>query len=742
MNSITNTGRIINVSNRLPIKINFSEGKLAYHISEGGLATGLSCVLTEYENLWIGWAGADVKPDVQQLVTEELHDKSLHPIFLTKNEIANFYDGFSNETIWPLFHYFPTYSNYNPEYWESYVSVNKKFADEILKFATPNDIIWIHDYHLMLLPQLLRAAIPNITIGYFQHIPFPSYEIFRALPWKSQILNGLAGADVIGFQTDDDAKHFTSSVNRILKLNVQNNEFSFDNRKVSVEAFPISIDYQKYNELSAQEATKKIAQKLEKLIHTKIIISIDRLDYSKGILQRLQAFELFLKEYPEWRQKATLVHLVVPSRDNARNYKALKKEMDQLISEINGRYATLSWQPIHHFYRSFPPNLLSALYKSADLALVTPLVDGMNLVCKEYVASNISQDGALILSESAGAAKELKEAILINPNDIEDFAQSIHTGLMMPKEERNRRMLKMQHTIQQNDIHKWAQKMLRSLNLIKEKRSASTCLLINPSVYRVLDLRYMYAKKRLLFLDYDGTLMPFSKRPEDAYPDKEVLSMLEQLSNEPRNNVVVISGRDSATLEKWLGHLPLSIVAEHGASYKDRGNVWRSLSGLDTDWKNSIRRLMNSYCALPGTFIEEKAHSLAWHFRMADAKAAEPYAQKLINELQIRLDSEELDILKGNKVVEVKSSLINKGKAALRFITRNNYDFIMAIGDDMTDEDMFKVMPLNAVTIKVGSNASAAGYYLRSTTEVRAFLHELLEVTNDLSMNIKIQLAS
>ncbi|MGN6567651.1 MAG: bifunctional alpha,alpha-trehalose-phosphate synthase (UDP-forming)/trehalose-phosphatase, partial [Flavipsychrobacter sp.] len=566
MNADAHTGRIINVSNRLPIKINFSEGELTYNNSEGGLATGLSSVLTEYENLWIGWAGADVQSeDMKMQISNELHSKNLHPIFLSQDEINNFYEGFSNETIWPLFHYFPTYSNYSPEYWESYVAVNKKFADEIIKFATPDDIIWVHDYHLMLLPQLLRAAIPNITIGYFQHIPFPSYEIFRALPWKNQILNGLIGADVIGFQTEDDTKHFASSVSRILKLNIQNNEFLSEGRKVNIEAFPISIDYKKYNELSAQETTKKISQKLEKLMNTKIIISIDRLDYSKGILQRLQAFDLFLKQNPAWRQKVTFIHLVVPSRDNARNYKALKREMDRLISEINGKYATLSWQPIRHFYRSFPPNLLSALYKSADLALVTPLIDGMNLVCKEYVASNVHKHGVLILSESAGAARELKEAIQINPNDIEGFAVAISEGLVMPKEERSRRMLKMQQRVQQNDIHKWAQTMLANLNGIKDKRSANKCTIINPSIYHTLDVRYMYAQKRLLFLDYDGTLVPFTRRPEDAFPDTEVLRTLERLGNDIKNNVVVISGRDKATLDKWLGHLPLNIVAEHGA---------------------------------------------------------------------------------------------------------------------------------------------------------------------------------
>jgi len=735
-----NNGRIINVSNRLPIKINSTEGNITYQNSEGGLATGLSCVLTEYDNIWIGWPGADVQADLQQTVIEELALQKLHPVFLDQKEINNFYEGFSNETIWPLFHYFPTYSNYNPEYWESYVSVNRKFADEILKFASAGDIIWIHDYHLMLLPQLLRAAIPNITIGYFQHIPFPSYEIFRALPWKKQILNGLIGADIIGFQTEDDTKYFTNSVNRILKLNVQNHEFLCEGRKVCVEAFPISIDYKKYNALSAHEATKKIAQKLEKLINTKIIISIDRLDYSKGIIQRLQAFDLFLKQYPEWRQKVTFIHLVVPSRDTARNYRALKREMDRLISDINGKYATLSWQPIRHFYRSFPPNLLSALYKSADLALVTPLIDGMNLVCKEYVASNVHKHGALVLSESAGAARELKEAILINPNDVEIFADSINEGLMMPQEERSDRMLKMQQKVQQNDIFSWAQKMLKSLNTIKDKRAQNNCIPITSSIYHTLDIRYTYSQKRLIFLDYDGTLVPFNKRPEDAYPDTEILQTLEHLASDTHNNVVIISGRDKGTLERWLGHLPLNIVAEHGASYKEKGSIWHNIAGLDMSWKPMVNEILESYTSLPGTFIEEKTHSLAWHYRLADAKQGDEFAGKLIKDLKMRLDGEMLDVMHGNKVVETKSSLVNKGKAALRFITRNQYDFILAIGDDMTDEDMFKVMPLTAITVKVGSRISAASYYVKSYMDVRTFLNEIH--TTEHTINTKIQLAS
>ncbi len=455
--------RIINVSNRLPVKLSIADGNMHIQASEGGLATAVSSVLSKYKNIWIGWPGEKAPETGREKITSYFTAKGLYPVYLSEDEIRNFYEGFSNDTLWPLFHYFPTYAKYKEEYWESYVAVNRKYADTILKVATAQDVVWIHDYHLMLVPAMVRAAAPDMAIGFFQHIPFPDYEIFRALPWKDKLLSGLLGADIIGFQTEADTHHFLSAVSRILNIPVGKGEINLPGRKVGVQAFPISIDYKRFRELATHETTESNVQRIKHLINTKLALSVDRLDYSKGILERLHAYELFLKNYPEWHQKITLIHLIVPSRDNVGNYKRLKQEMDRLISHINGKYAVLGWQPIHHFYQSFTPHMLSALYKSADIALVTPLRDGMNLVCKEYIAGNVSMNGILMLSEATGAAAELTDAIMINPNNIKCFADKIHEGLVMPAEEKKARMYKMQQTIAMSDVFLWANKFIKKL---------------------------------------------------------------------------------------------------------------------------------------------------------------------------------------------------------------------------------------------------------------------------------------
>jgi trehalose 6-phosphate synthase/phosphatase len=720
----------------LPVKIAYSDGKMVYQSSEGGLATGLSSVFTTYESLWIGWAGAEIKDAEKASVEDNLSSMNLHPVFLDKCEIANFYEGFSNEVLWPLFHYFPANCVYDHKYWETYRDVNRKFADKILKHATEDDIIWVHDYQLMLVPQMLRESLPNIRIGYFQHIPFPSLEVYRALPWRAEILAGLLGADTIGFQTEEDKQNFLHSANSILKVDRFGDELMPGDRTVKAEAFPISIDYAKFRELAVEDATKIQVQKLKKSIHTKLALSIDRLDYSKGIIQRLKAYARFLDQHPEWHEKVTLFHLVVPSRDNVRNYRELKEEMNKLISDINGKFSTVGWEPITHFYRAVNPNLLSALYKTADLALVTPLRDGMNLVSKEYVASKIDGNGVLLLSETAGAAKELTEALILNPNDIESYADKIFEGLTMADAEKKRRMLKMQQIIEKANIFHWAERFVDTLTDVTRDRAVNVCVPVNNVVKQQINMRYAYAQERLILLDYDGTMVPFFKNPQDAKPDKALLQLLATLASDARNNVVIVSGRDSETLSKWLGHLPVAIIAEHGAKFKESDSrKWHSHPGLQTEWKEAVTNTFASYSsAIPGAFIEEKAFSIAWHYRAAE-KVGEETVKQVIYDLKTKMDTSSLDILDGDKVIEVKSRAVNKGKATLQLAEKKDYDFIMAIGDDTTDEDMFKALPSESITIKVGSNMSAATYCQASFIEVRSLLSDIQRNSRVLAPN-------
>lgn len=465
-----NSGRTIIISNRLPVKAQLDGDQIIYHDSEGGLATGLSCIFNNEDSLWIGWSGLATRNlQLQCRIQAELREKRLIPIMLCEEEINQYYEGFSNETLWPLFHYFPSYANYDAKQWDAYVSVNRKFANALLEVADETDTIWIHDYHLMLVPAMIREMLPNASIGFFQHIPFPSYEVFRILPWRNEIVKGLLGADLIGFHTQEDVAHFSEAVEKMsdssfAEASVLSNEILIDDRSVTVNAFPMGIDYNKYYTLAQCE---KVQQAKEKIFeHTrdmKLIVSIDRLDYSKGIIHRLRAYELFLRQHPEFIEKVVFIQLIVPSRDNVKQYALLKEEVNRLVSNINTTYSTLDWSPILYFYRSLTPESLSGLYVAADVAMVTPLRDGMNLVSKEYVASKTDQPGVLILSEMAGAASELTQALIVNPNDKQEVASAIHQALVMPAREQLKRMKSMQRTVSRNTVHKWAENFILNL---------------------------------------------------------------------------------------------------------------------------------------------------------------------------------------------------------------------------------------------------------------------------------------
>lgn len=722
--------RIIIVSNRLPVKIQQKGHETTYKTSEGGLATGLGSIYKEGNNLWIGWPGAIVNDIDKGRVTGDLAALNLYPVFLTQREINDYYEGFSNETLWPLFHYFPTYANFKPKDFDAYYEVNQKFARAILSTANNDDVIWIHDYQLMLVPQMVREALPDVSIGFFQHIPFPSYEVFRLLPWRKELLNGLLGADVIGFHTYDDVRHFISATNRIINISGSANELQPGQRKVLIDAFPISIDYRKYRGLAESNQTRRTEKKLKQLMnYNKLIISIDRLDYSKGIIQRLQAYQLLLERHPELKGKITFVQLVVPSRDTVTKYVELKEQMNRMVSEINGRFGTLGWQPIQYFYRSFPENLLSALYKAADVALVTPLRDGMNLVSKEYIASKPDQRGVLVLSEMAGASRELSEALIVNPYDIWHFAETIFQALNMPEDEQKKRMLAMQQTVSKFDIHHWVNNFMQRLEEVKRQQQALFTRNLTESIRSKIAIRYLHARRRLLFLDYDGTLVAFQKQIMAARPDEALLELLGDLCNDPHNKVVIVSGRDYATLSEWLSDLPVDIIAEHGAWYKDYGKPWRNRRDLTDEWKPEIRHIMELYAdRTPGAMVEEKSYSLAWHYRRVEAGLGALRAHELMEDVRHVLADRGLQLLQGDKVVEIKNISVNKGKAARRWLDKEDYDFILAIGDDHTDEDTFKAMPEDAITVKVGNNVSSAAYFLNSYEEVRQLLRSLTDI--------------
>jgi trehalose 6-phosphate synthase/phosphatase len=724
--------RTLIVSNRLPTKVLRTDEGLTFQPSEGGLATGLGSIYRQGDNLWIGWPGLFVQDEPEEEhIRTELRADNMAPVFLTEDEIRDFYEGFSNSTLWPTFHYFSELATYEQSHWEAYVAVNEKFCEAVLAEAGPEDTIWVHDYQLLLLPEMLRKARPEAAIGFFLHIPFPSQELIRVLPWRTELIRGMLGADLIGFHTFGYLRHFLSAVSHLLGLSAQNGQIDTPTRSVRVDAFPMGIDYQRYAQAAASEAAKAhVVEYREALRDTRVILSIDRLDYTKGIAQRLRAFDQLLQRYPEWRGQVSLIMLVVPSRDQVAQYAALKEEIDNLVGRINSQYRTIGWNPILYFYRSLPLEELAALYSLAEVALVTPMRDGMNLVAKEFIASKLDQKGVLILSERAGAARELSDAILINPTDINQLVEAMHDALVMPEEEQTMRMKAMQALVKRYNVFSWTKLFMNQLAYTKMKQHTLATEMLTASATNQLlaDFKAMEGQQRLLLLDYDGTLVPFHPNPQLARPGEELRLLLRALTELPDTRVVIISGRDRTTLQNWLGDLPLDFIAEHGVWLRTAGEDWQLFQPLRNEWKRELRPVLELYVArTAGSFIEEKDYSLVWHYRRADADLGEVRAREMLSHLSFMTANTDLQVLEGNKVVEIKNAGLNKGTAAARWLERYTPAFALAIGDDRTDEDTFRAMPDSAYTVRVGTGArSLARFHLASPVEVRQLLRKLL----------------
>lgn len=717
--------RLVIISNRLPVTIKKEAGDLIYHPSAGGLATGLNSLDSSFEKIWIGWPGQDIKDEWErETVRRDLEKDGLYPVFLSQEQIELYYEGYSNKTIWPHFHYFTQYTSYRDHYWDAYKQVNRQFADAVIPLIKEGDMVWVHDYQLMLLPALIREAYPEVSIGFFLHIPFPSYEVFRILPWRKEILMGILGADQIGFHTFGYMRHFLSAVYRICGFEHHFGMLTVGDRLVNVDMFPMGIDYDKYAHPEPASEESETAKKIKQLAEEqKLIISIDRLDYSKGIPQRVRAYANFLEKHPEYLGKITLVMIVVPSRANVSQYQALKQKIDNLVGRVNGEYGNFGWVPIQYFYRSLDFGDLTTLYKVADIALITPLRDGMNLVAKEFIASKEkSKKGVLILSEMAGAHNELNDSITVNPQDRQNITDALLEALTMDEAEQRRRLEGMQVKLKQHDVRNWAATFINEQKKLMESQKENIVKRIDQELRKEIVKDYHNAENRLIILDYDGTLMPFDKDPQAVVPGEEVLSLLKSLSAHPGTKLVVNSGRDRTTLEEWLGELGLDMAAEHGVWMKRDGN-WQSNPGLTISWKAKIRQVLeNMVERTPGSFIEEKDFSIAWHYRRIDPQLGEKRVREFRDVLLYLTANDDLQVLEGNKVVEIKNAGVSKGKATLNWLEEGKWDFIMALGDDHTDEDTFKALPDTAHTIKVGLDKSVARYNLLSVKDVRSFL--------------------
>jgi trehalose 6-phosphate synthase/phosphatase len=727
--------KIIFISNRLPVTVKNNDGTLEYEKSIGGLATGLKNYHEQADSVWVGWPGIadeEISLEDKSVIQKELKTQQCLPVFLTEEDIDLYYNRFCNETIWPLFHYFTDKTKYESETWEAYQAVNKQFFKAAETVIEENDIIWVHDYQLMLLPQMIKEQYPNTQVGFFLHIPFPSFEIFRLLIWRKEILRGLLGANLIGFHTYDYVRHFLSSVRHLLGLENTMNRISYEDRYVQVGAFPMGIDYhyfeQKLEDDSLPEEVKEIIEKTKDM---KIILSVDRLDYSKGIPERLKAFNRLLTKYPEYREKVRFNLIVAPSRVGVDTYDELRKEITELVSSINGKFGTFTWMPVWYFFRSFSQESLIALYRHSDVLLVTSLRDGMNLVCKEYIAARTDYEGMVVISETTGAASELGEAVIVNANDYGAIADGLKTALEMPRDEMLARNKVMHRRLQRYNVDFWAKEFL---NELQRTFTESTQMITQRSIEKDRQFiieAYQNAKKRVLLLDYDGTLVGFTPMPDQAKPDEDLKRLLGALAADPKNTVVIISGRERHALEEWFKDINLHFIASHGLWLRFPRQEWIMTASQDDGWKTPVRHVMELFTdRIPGSLIEEKDYSLAWHYRQCDPDMIDVKLSEVRETLRSIIESKTLGLQEGNKVLEVKDTRVNKGFGASTFIQNQDFDFIFAVGDDYTDEYLFTALPQHAFTVKIGLESTNAAYFVKSWQSMRRILQVLADTSN------------
>ncbi|KAF2115452.1 glycosyltransferase family 20-domain-containing protein [Lophiotrema nucula] len=644
--------------------------------------------------------------------------------------------------LYTLFHYkvnAPADGRAARTSWANYYRMNKLFADRILELYQPGDIIFIHDFYLLLLPSLLRHRLPNIYIGFFLHVPFPSSEFYRCLSRRKEILEGLLGANMIGFQSYSYSRHFSSCCTRILGFDSSVAGVDAYGAHVAVDVFPIGINAaatqkQAYGDPVIEEKVKAIR---ELYANKRIIVGRDRLDSVRGVAQKLQAFEIFLEKYPEWHGKVVLVQVTSPSSvqpDKNEDNRVVNKISD-LVARINGTYGSLAYAPVQHFPQYLDKEEYFALLRDADIGLITSVRDGMNTTSLEYVICQKENQGPLILSEFSGTAGFLAEAVHINPWDLGGVADAINQALQMTPEERKEQHTKLYKHVIENNVQAWTNNFLKRLmtNLSSFDQSFATPSL---DLTRML-AQYKKAKRRLFMFDYDGTLTPIVKDPQAAIPSDRVIRTLKTLASDPANAVWIISGRDQAFLDEWMGHITeLGLSAEHGSFMRHpRSDEWENLTEkTDMSWQSEVIDIFQHYTEkTQGSFIERKKIALTWHYRRADPEYGLFQARECQKQLEKTVGKKyEVEVMTGKANLEVRPRFVNKGEIAKRLVQAYGEgpdeapDFVLCLGDDFTDEDMFRALRQSnlpnehvfAVTVGASSKQTLASSHLVEPKDV------------------------
>jgi trehalose 6-phosphate synthase/phosphatase len=714
------TGRLVVLSNRLPFTVR--EGRRGPEVerSSGGLVAALAPALARRGGTWIGWAGP-AGLSAESLPAPEGY--RLVPVQLGAQEVRLYYHGFSNRTLWPLFHSFPTRMQLDRRDWFAYEAVNQRFAHLAAEAAEAAALVWIHDYQLMRVGAHLRRSKPDARIAFFLHVPFPPFDLYRILPWDRELLRGLLACDLVGFHSRGYAANFLDCAERLLGLRVdrESGQVEHGERTVSVGAFPLGIDYLE-TERRAKEAPAAAAERGER-----IVLGVDRLDYTKGIPERIRAFVRLLEQHPEHRERVVLLQIAEPSRGEVPEYQRLKREVDELVGGVNGRFGTPSWTPIRYVNRSAGPEELALLYRDADVALVTPLRDGMNLVAKEYVASQVGDPGVLILSRLAGAAESMREALQVNPYNVDAVAESLHQALTMDAEERSARMRALQLRERRHDVHAWLQSFLAAAAAPARIRPVRRD---DVAAWLARDL----ADRRLaLFLDYDGTLAPIVDHPDLARIGEGVREALAACVARPDTEVAIVSGRALADVRKRVDLPGLGFAGNHGLEIQ--------APGLETlrhpDLPHFEARARELAAALraelePGVWVEEKGASLTVHFR----RAAPARHAAISERARERVREAGFQARDGLCVVEARPPIgWDKGRAVIHLLRARHGPAwsegvrVVYVGDDDTDEDAFRTLAGLGTTFRVGQadRATLAQHRLPDVDAVETLLRWLAE---------------
>ncbi len=714
---------LVVVSNRLPFTIAQGSGDARFERSPGGLVAALDPALAQRGGVWVGWPGSTDQDHLPAFPdTPAVRYRSVP---LSSREVTQYYGVFSNRTLWPLFHYFVGQTHVDPASWAVYDRVNARFGAIAAEESDDDSLVWIHDYQLLRAPLHLRAAAPQRRIAFFLHIPFPAYDVFRVLPWARPLMHGLLAADLVGFHVSDYANHFLTSAERVLGCSVDRarGEVEWDGRVVSVGAFPIGIDVDTIERLSVPAPGADVDQPA-------MVLGVDRLDYTKGIHERLLAVEHLFERHPEHRRRVVFTQILVPSREHVAEYRALKRQIDETVGRINGRFSDAGWAPIRYQARSLSTVDLVALYRRADVALVTPLRDGMNLVAKEYVAAQLEDDGVVILSEFAGAAQELQEALIVNPLDTQAVATTLHRALTMAPDERHARMAALRDRVRDNPVQRWAGGFLAVA-----ERAAERARRDPPSPADTL-LRqlapWLRERSRIaVFLDYDGTITPIVQRPDLAILSDDTRDALRQAAHAPELDVSIISGRGLGDIRDRVGVAGLTYIGNHGFEIEGPG-LSHHPQGLE-GYQDNVERAAEALTALevPGALVERKGATVSYHVRETpegERRDAERRAGDVIRRHGLR-------VTRGKMVLEGRPPIAwGKGHAVL-YVLSQRYGAewpsrvrALYLGDDTTDEDAFRSLRGIGRSIYVGpavAGSHAADFTLPDPAAVIQLLRRL-----------------